>query len=143
MNTAMADSIGCGGVPPLSAPRAHARLALVVDDSPCLAEQLTQLLAAVGLQAHVPRDPDELRALAPQAALICIELEQFEANGFDLARELSAVCTSPLVLVSGTGRSSDLQWGLRAGAGAVLRRPLTEAALRAALAHAGLADIAR
>jgi CheY-like chemotaxis protein len=40
-------------------------------------------------------------------------------------------------LLTGTGRNTDRQWGLRAGASAVMARPVTEAALRATLGALG------
>ncbi|HEY0963184.1 MAG TPA: response regulator [Pseudomonadales bacterium] len=109
-------------------------LALVVDDSPFLALHLARQLDECGFHTQVPADAAELRALAPQAALVCVELEQFHASGFELTRELAEQCACPLVLLTGTGRNTDLQWGRRAGASVVLQRPIRAAMLRAALA---------
>lgn len=114
-------------------------LALIVDDSPFLAAHLALQLAALGLDAQVPANNAELRKLAPAAAAILVELELFQASGFAVARELAGEFSCPLVLLTGTGRKTDLQWGLRAGAGAVLPRPLSEKTLCAALAQAGCA----
>jgi CheY-like chemotaxis protein len=112
-------------------------LALIVDDSPFLAAHLSRLLLALGLDARIPADAEELRALAPAAAVILVELELFYASGFEVTRELAAQCSCPLVLLTGTGRKTDLQWGVRAGAGAVLRRPVTETSLQIALTRVG------
>jgi CheY-like chemotaxis protein len=111
--------------------------ALIVDDSPFLALHLSRLLAAQGLQARVPADPGELRALAPEAAVIFVELELFQASGFEVTRELAEHSPCPVVLLTGSGRNTDLQWGLRAGASVVLPRPVTDMTLRAVLCKLG------
>ena len=116
-------------------------LALVVDDSPFLALHLARLLEGLGFNARIPVDATELRALAPEAALVCVELELFHASGFEVTRELAEQCACPLVLLTGTGRNTDLQWGLRAGASAVLQRPLRAGAMRAALTRLGRGDL--
>jgi len=109
-------------------------LALVVDDSPFLAAHLSRLLLTLGMDACIPATAAELRTLAPRAAAIFVELELFHASGFEVMRELAAQYSCALVLLTGTGRKTDLQWGLRAGASAVLPRPVTAAALHDALA---------
>lgn len=124
-------------------PQSARPYALIVDDSPFLAAHLARQLAALGLDARVPADTMELRTLAPEAAAILVELELFRASGFAITRELAGEFSRPLVLLTGTGRKTDLQWGLRAGAGAVLSRPLTEKTLCAALAQAGCPGLAR
>jgi CheY-like chemotaxis protein len=112
-------------------------LALIVDDSPFLAVHLGRLLEALGLQARTPSAPAELCALSAEAAIIFVELELFQGSGFEVTRELAARCACPLVLLTGTGRNTDLQWGLRAGASAVLPRPVTARALRTTLDRLG------
>jgi DNA-binding response OmpR family regulator len=121
------------GTNPVTCSVAGRPQALIVDDSPFLALHLSRLLAAQGLHARVPADPGELRALAPEAAVIFVELELFQGSGFEVTRELAAHCSCPLVLLTGCGRNTDLQWGLRAGASAVLPRPVTDTTLRAVL----------
>lgn len=116
-------------------------LALIVDDSPFLTAHLSCLLLSLGLEARVPADAAELRVLAAQAAVIFVELELFQACGFEVTRELAEQHACPLVLLTGTGRKTDLQWGLRAGARAVLPRPLTLATLQTALAKLGCAGL--
>lgn len=110
-------------------------LALIVDDSPFLALHLARQLEGLGFRAYIPADAADLRERAAQAAVICIELQLFHASGFEVTRELAEQCACPLVLLSGTGRSTDVQWGLRAGARAVLQRPVHVEALRNALAR--------
>ena len=70
--------------------------------------------------------------------MIFVEVLQACGNGFQLLRELARTRACPLVLLTGTGRASDRHWGLQAGAAAVLRRPVDEAALRACLQELGL-----
>jgi twitching motility two-component system response regulator PilH len=123
---------------PAPGPAAARPLALVVDDSPFLAAHLSRLLGAVGLQAQVATAADELKALAPKAAVVLVEVELFHASGFEVTRELAACCSCPLILLTGTGRNTDRQWALRAGASAVLPRPVTAASLFAALSRLGV-----
>jgi len=118
-------------------------LALIVDDSPFLTAHLSCLLLSLGLEARVPGDAEELRLLAAKAAVIFVELELFQACGFEVTRELAAQHTCPLVLLTGSGRKTDLQWGLRAGASAVLPRPLTATMLHTALERLGCAGCTR
>jgi CheY-like chemotaxis protein len=118
-------------------------LALIVDDSPFLSAHLSCLLLSLGLEARIPADTAELRRLAAQAAVIFVELELFQACGFEVTRELAQHCSCALVLLTGTGRKTDLQWGLRAGASAVLPRPVTAAALQTALARLGCQGLPR
>lgn len=108
-------------------------LALILDDSPFLALQLAQQLKDFGLRTHAPASNEELLALADSAAVVLIELQQFAVNGFQVTRELAAQCACPLILLTGTGRGTDLHWGLRAGACAVLARPVAPGALHTAL----------
>jgi CheY-like chemotaxis protein len=116
-------------------------LALIVDDSPFLAAHLSCLLLSLGMDARVAVDAADLRVLAAQAAVIFVELELFHASGFEVTRELAGQHACALVLLTGTGRKTDLQWGLRAGASAVLPRPFTTATLQTALVKLGCAGL--
>ena len=104
-------------------------VAFVLDDSAALALQLRRVLEALGYEVYT-LDPARLvLPLTPAPALICIELLGLESNGFKLLRQLAAVHECPQLLMTATGRVTDLHWGLRAGATAVLRRPCTLAQL--------------
>ncbi|MDY6984700.1 MAG: response regulator [Pseudomonadota bacterium] len=118
-------------------------LALIVDDSTFLAMHLARQLEGLGFHAHVPVDAADLHERMAQAALICVELELFHASGFEVTRELAEQCACPLMLLSGSGRKTDLQWGLRAGARAVLQRPVRADALRTALVRIGCGALTR
>ena len=105
-------------------------LALIVDDSPYLAQQLKQELEAFGIQVLIAADVHDLPELACEADVIFVELELFGGSGFEVMRLLSFDNAAPLVLLTGTGRSTDLSWARQAGASAVLRRPVTVTRLR-------------
>lgn len=109
---------------------------LILDDSPVLARHLQAQLAALGHTASTHADPASLCGI--EADLIFVELLQATGNGFQLLRTLARSHACPLVLLTGTGRSSDHHWGLHAGAAAVLRRPIEPAALRQCLQDLGL-----
>lgn len=116
-------------------------LALVVDDSPFLAARLSCELSALGFEPRIAADAAQARVLAADAAVIFVELELFQSCGFEVARELAGQHACPLVLLTGSGRKTDLQWGLRAGASAVLPRPLNVAALQTTLARLGCTGV--
>lgn len=116
---------------------------LVFDDSPALAANLQQQLRDCGVAARCTADVDELLRGAAGAVLVFIELYLPlclpRDNGFRLCRQLRNLhprCA--VVLLSGTGRATDLPWALGAGALAVLARPFTVDQLKPVLAQAGL-----
>lgn len=136
--------------------------ALILDDSPVLARHLQLLLGRLGIGAEVcaeataeaggemgsetgsemgrdlGADAGAETAIPAEVDVIFVEVLQACGNGFQLLRELARTRACPLVLLTGTGRASDRHWGLQAGAAAVLRRPVDEAALRACLQELGL-----
>lgn len=122
--------------------------AFILDDSPVLARHLQLQLQRLGIGAalHTAAEADcehNAAAAAPasiqcEADVIFVEVLQACGNGFRLLRELARTRACPLVLLTGTGRASDRHWGLQAGAAAVLRRPVDEAALRVCLQELGL-----
>jgi len=117
--------------------RAAGRL-VVLDDSPLLASQLQQLVAGFGFAVETIQEPAVFAEVAATADLAFVEIQLLHANGFQLARQVRATGTCKVVLLSGSGRSTDLHWGLRAGAVAVLKRPLRPEQLRELLDAEGL-----
>jgi len=115
---------------------------LVVDDSPLLAAQLQQMLATFALLETTVHAPDAAPVLAAGVTVAFIEIQLLHDNGFQLARQLRAAAGCHVVLLSGSGRVTDLQWGLRAGARAVLTRPLQMPALRQTLTDLGVLPLA-
>jgi DNA-binding response OmpR family regulator len=111
--------------------------ALIVNDSMILACQLQGMLALLGVQTSLVSASSDPLPLAAQMDLVVLELQLDHANGFQLLRHLAANLSCPLILVSGTGRASDRRWGLRAGASAVLQRPLGLQLLCQGLQQAG------
>lgn len=113
-------------------------LALILDDSPLLSLLLQGQLEAQGLRVHVVTSEAELLLHAGSAAVAFIELQLWQCNGFSVARRLAGMQACASVLVSGTGRRTDLQWGLRAGASAVLMRPVSTQQLQHTLQALGV-----
>lgn len=116
--------------------------ALIINDSAILNLQLGQWLQGFGFTARSTSAADGVLAFGsasdgnvwpPGLALILVELAQAQGNGFQLLRQLQRLTRCPLILVTGSGRAADVQWGLQAGAAAVLSRPLTSTALAACL----------
>jgi len=112
---------------------------LIFDDSPALASCLQQQLQHCGLEACCIVDTEELLRRAAEAALVFIELYLQQDNGFRLSRYLRKCYPDcAVVLLSGTGRLTDLPWGLGAGALAVLPRPVSSDQLEQVLRKAGV-----
>ena len=104
----------------------------VLCDSALLAPLLMQLCANAGAEAVILRDADAAVAcLAHETSLtlILVELMLGPETGFRAARRLRALCTCPIVILSGTERDSDLAWAPTTGATAVLRYPVSSDAL--------------
>ncbi|HTQ98642.1 MAG TPA: hypothetical protein VMH83_01570 [Candidatus Acidoferrum sp.] len=103
--------------------------AWIFEDSATLALQLERLLRELGCQVH--RGDVAAPALPPQPppALICVALLGPQLNGFKLLRRLAAH-NCPKLLLTATGRGSDVGWGLQAGATAVLAWPPTREQLQ-------------
>lgn len=131
-----------------------ANTALIFDDSAVLVQQLSTLLHKFGIKGTQGNTrggkhdlPKELPDGSPVASLeecpeglgvIFVEVLQAGSNGFQLLRSLKRQVHCPLVLVTGSGRVSDVHWGLQAGAAAVLTRPLRLAALESCLKQLGV-----
>lgn len=111
---------------------------LVVNDSPLLAAELQQMLAGLGLEAVTLHEPELAPALAVDAAAVFIEIQLLHDNGFQVARRVRAAAGCPVVLLSGSGRATDVEWAVRAGASAVLARPLLLEALHWTLEQIGV-----
>lgn len=104
---------------------------LIVADSPVLSLQLQRQLHALDVPA-MPVEAANVRLHAEGARLAIVDVQLLQGNGFAVARELaSAAC--PVVLTSGTGRDTDIHWGMGAGATAVLTRPVSSARLQQVL----------
>lgn len=108
-----------------------AGMVLIVDDSPVLSLQLQRQLQALGVSA-TPVDAAFARQHAGEAWLIFVDVQLMLANGFAVARQLAAAAC-PVVLISGTGRSTDRHWGMGTGAKAVMTRPVQLAQLQKVL----------
>lgn len=112
--------------------------ALILDDSPVLSLVLQAQLEAEGLTVRAVGTEAELLQQATGAAVAFVELQLWQCNGFRVARRVAGMQACPVVLISGTGRRTDLHWGIRAGAAVVLTRPVTLRQLRQALQTLGV-----
>ncbi len=112
--------------------------ALILDDSPVLSLLLQRQLEAEGFAVRAVGSEAALLQHATGAAVAFIELQLWQGNGFRMARRLAGMQACPVVLISGTGRRTDLHWGIRAGAAVVLTRPVPVQQLQQALQALGL-----
>ena len=106
---------------------------LILDESPVLTLQLQRQLMTLGYTATSLVPIAGFHQQLPHNSVVFVELMLSQNNGFQLIRALANLPHVSLFLLTGTKRSTDLQWGLCAGAKAVLKRPLTLAVLRNAL----------
>ena len=108
---------------------------ILVCDHALVSRLLQARLNAVGITCTVVNSAavPTLRDPAVQGVLIDVVLVQ--TNGFAMLRALALQVCCPLVLLSASGRQSDLAWGRNAGASAVLTYPPDMEVLRDRLAR--------
>lgn len=107
----------------------NAPLAVVCDDSATLGLLLARQLETLGYRVQ-SFAPDQLvLPLAEPPALCCIELLGNHSNGFKLLRRVRKHYDCRCVLLSASGRRTDIAWGRLSGADAVLLWPFTSAEL--------------
>jgi len=114
---------------------------LILDESPVLTLQLQRQLMTLGYTATSLVRITGFHQQLAHNSVVFVELMLSQNNGFQLIRALANLPHVSLFLLTGTKRSTDLQWGLCAGAKAVLKRPLTLAVLRDALQSVHLLPI--
>ncbi len=114
---------------------------LILDESPVLTLQLQRQLMTLGYTATSLVPISGFHQQLAHNSVVFVELMLSQNNGFQLIRALAILPHVSLFLLTGTKRSTDLQWGLCAGAKAVLKRPLTLAVLRDALQSVQLLPI--
>lgn len=103
----------------------NAPLAVVCDDSATLSLLLGRQLETLGYRVQ-QLTPAQLRLpLTETPALFCAELLGNASNGFKLLRQLRRHHACRSVLLSASGRRTDIAWGRAAGADAVLLRPFS------------------
>lgn len=107
--------------------------ALVLDDSPVLAGQLCNLLAAQGVKSAWLQPGAFSLPLPADIELVFVALQLRADNGFRLLRQLAVHSSCQLVGISDSGRQSDFCWAALAGAVIVLDRPLQRDKLAACL----------
>ncbi|MFN3148450.1 response regulator [Bremerella sp.] len=93
---------------------------LVVDDSPTTRAVLRNLLTAAGFVVRTASDGlDALEKLSSHAVDVVIsDVEMPRLNGFDLARQVKARTSLPVILVTGREKEEHRLEGLNAGADA-------------------------
>jgi len=104
-----------------------ARVAFICDSPVLRLVMQRQLLSLDYACSGFEKNPGNL--VLRNFDFVFVELMHYEENGFSLIRWLGLKITVPLILVTGTGRESDLHWGNTTGAAAVLARPLCKSAL--------------
>lgn len=106
--------------------------ALILNDSAVLSLVLERFLRGLGFRTSIVTVLPEQSELAA-CDVVFMELLFRDQNGFRLVRRLRRCCRCPVILISGSGRRTDLAWGLRAGASTVISRPLSFNMLHEAL----------
>ena len=109
----------------------HNGAVLIVADSPVLSLQLQRQLHTLDVMT-VPVEASDVSLHAGGARLAIVDVQLLQGNGFAVVRELAGA-SCPVVLTSGTGRNTDMHWGMGAGAIAVLTRPVSSARLQQVL----------
>lgn len=107
----------------------NAPLALVCDDSATLGLLLARELEMLGYRVKSITPAQLVLPLPEPPVLCCIELLGNNVNGFKLLRQLRQHHDCRAVLLSASGRRTDIAWGRSLGADAVLLRPFTDGQL--------------
>ena len=115
------------------------RKALIVEDRPCLAMLLGQILARLGIDAEVLRNgADALVRLKNGAAdfdLVCSDVELRGASGWTILERVHACCPGlPFMLISGDPSESFSREASRRGAVPAFRKPFKLAEVQRTLA---------
>jgi twitching motility two-component system response regulator PilH len=113
-------------------------LVLIADDSPTDQHILARALEQEGYETLVARDGAEAVALAEERApdVILMDVVMPGINGYQATRHLArnpSTASIPVVMVSTKSLATDQAWGLRQGAVSYLTKPVTPAALVAAI----------
>jgi DNA-binding response OmpR family regulator len=106
--------------------------ALILNDSAVLSLVMERFLGGLGFRTTIVTVLPGQSELAA-CDVVFMELLLRDENGFRLVRRLRRCCRCPVILISGSGRRTDLAWGLRAGASTVISRPLSFNRLHEAL----------
>ncbi len=117
---------------------------LIVDDEPELCRLLEDYLDEAGYMANSVHTAADMRAsiLADPPHLVLLDLRLPDADGFDLARELSTRPDIGVIIISARGESVDRVIGLEIGADDYIAKPFEErevlARVRTVLRRIGL-----
>lgn len=102
---------------------------LLVDDDPFILDVLGRQLKAKGLRVLATTDPENAFAMAKEQrpALIISDIAMPAVDGFTLLKELRqdpATSSTPLILLTGSDKLSDVEQGFTSGAQAYLIKPI-------------------
>lgn len=102
---------------------------LVVDDSRTMVHSLCLILERAGYHTLSASDGVEAveRVRQHQPDLVLMDIVMPNMNGFEATRILTrdpATAAIPIVIVSGSGQTTDYRWGARQGAKGFLAKPI-------------------
>lgn len=111
---------------------------LIIDDSPTEIQKLSSILIPKGYKVSIAESGEdglaEAKSLKPDLILMDVVLPGL--NGFQATRSLSKAAGTqniPIIIISTKDQETDKLWGIRQGAKAYLVKPVSEAALLAAV----------
>ncbi|MDE2304984.1 MAG: response regulator transcription factor [Gammaproteobacteria bacterium] len=128
---------------PIEPPATREARVLLVDDDRELCQMLTEYLSAERFEVESVHDGAEaLRALrAGEFGIVILDVMLPNVSGFDVLRELGAVRSTPILMLTARGDDVDRIVGLELGADDYLGKPFNPrelvARLRAILRRAG------
>jgi two-component system response regulator RegX3 len=119
---------------------------LIVEDEPALADTIRYALGAEGFECQVLADGgtavEHVRAWRPD--LVLLDLMLPGKSGTDICREIRAITTTPIVIVTAKDGEADKVLGLELGADDYITKPFSMreliARVRAVLRRGGIAD---
>jgi two-component system chemotaxis response regulator CheB len=102
---------------------------VVVDDSPCLRQMLSEVLHSEQDFEVVGHGRDGLEAIALAQELepdiVVLDIDMPEVNGIEALRDIRTLSTAAVVLLAQNGRGTarDIAYGKMLGAAAIVRKP--------------------
>jgi two-component system chemotaxis response regulator CheY len=127
---------------PEQAPKATAKVCLIVDDSRVIRKVSSKIAKSLGYVPVEAQDGEEALARCKKAmpALVLTDWNMPEMDGIEFVRRLRAIPTpkEPIVVFcTSNGEAKDIHEGIGAGADDYIVKPFDEGALRAKLEKLG------
>ena len=104
----------------------------IVDDDDAVRDSLQALMDSVGIRSKVYASGDQFLEASTQlgSGAVLLDLKMPGLSGIDVLHSLAAQqCPNPVIVITAHGESKDVSRAIKAGAIAVLKKPLQKTLL--------------